>query len=263
MLERGTAWLDTGTFDSLNDASNFIRTIEHRQGLKIGAPEEVAWRQGWLNDDELRERAEPLLKSGYGDYLLELVEPRAPLRPPTCPALAARGRSARCRALQRVVAEHRVRRTRRRPREARLESVGLTTSGTARPPPRPRARSSTRTSRPTRSRARCRRRLRLAPAAPSGSATSLVHVGWPIWSSTTLDRARSRGPPGRSCAGSRRRGRRTARRSGPRGGAPGRRRARPTHPRPWSGRTPTGVSGASSAYGDRRCRRRRSRCSPG
>jgi len=74
VLERGTAWLDTGTFDSLNDASNFIRTIEHRQGLKIGAPEEVAWRQGWLTDDELRERAEPLVKSGYGDYLLQLVD---------------------------------------------------------------------------------------------------------------------------------------------------------------------------------------------
>ena len=73
VLERGTAWLDTGTFDSLNDANNFIQTIEHRQGLKVGAPEEVAWRQGWLTDDELRERAEPLLKSGYGDYLLGLV----------------------------------------------------------------------------------------------------------------------------------------------------------------------------------------------
>jgi glucose-1-phosphate thymidylyltransferase len=76
VLERGTAWLDTGTFDSLNDASNFIRTIEHRQGLKIGAPEEVAWRQGWLSDDELRQRAEPLRKSGYGDYLVGLVDPQ-------------------------------------------------------------------------------------------------------------------------------------------------------------------------------------------
>jgi glucose-1-phosphate thymidylyltransferase len=74
VLERGTAWLDTGTFDSLADAAAFIRTVEHRQGLKIGAPEEVAWRQGWLGDDELRALAEPLRKSGYGDYLLSLLE---------------------------------------------------------------------------------------------------------------------------------------------------------------------------------------------
>jgi glucose-1-phosphate thymidylyltransferase len=73
ILERGTAWLDTGTFDSLTDAANFIRTVEARQGLKIGAPEEIAWRQGWLTDDELRERAEPLVKSGYGEYLLRLL----------------------------------------------------------------------------------------------------------------------------------------------------------------------------------------------
>jgi glucose-1-phosphate thymidylyltransferase len=73
VLERGTAWLDTGTFDSLNDASSFIRTIEARQGLKVGAPEEVAWHQGWLSDEELLERAEPLRKSGYGQYLADLV----------------------------------------------------------------------------------------------------------------------------------------------------------------------------------------------
>jgi glucose-1-phosphate thymidylyltransferase len=74
VLERGTAWLDTGTFDSLLDAGNFIRTVEKRQGLKIGSPEEVAWRQGFLTDDELRQRAEGLTKSGYGSYLLELLE---------------------------------------------------------------------------------------------------------------------------------------------------------------------------------------------
>ncbi len=73
VLERGTAWLDTGTFDSLADATGFIRTVEARQGLKIGAPEEVAWRHGWLSDDDLRERAEPLRKSGYGEYLLGLL----------------------------------------------------------------------------------------------------------------------------------------------------------------------------------------------
>jgi len=74
VLERGTAWLDTGTFESLNDASNFIRTVESRQGLKIGSPEEIGWRQGFLTDEELRSRAEALRKSGYGDYLLSLLD---------------------------------------------------------------------------------------------------------------------------------------------------------------------------------------------
>jgi len=76
VLPRGTAWLDTGTFDSLLDAGNYVATIENREGLKIGAPEEVAWRRGFLSDDGLRERAEPLVKSGYGAYLFDLLGQR-------------------------------------------------------------------------------------------------------------------------------------------------------------------------------------------
>jgi glucose-1-phosphate thymidylyltransferase len=78
VLPRGTAWLDTGTFESLNDASNFVRTLEARQGLKVGSPEEAAWRQGFLSDDELRDRATALAKSGYGTYLLEMLRHTQP-----------------------------------------------------------------------------------------------------------------------------------------------------------------------------------------
>lgn len=73
VLPRGTAWLDTGTFDSLADATNFIRTVQSRQGLSVGCPEEIAWRHGWLSDEQLREIATPLVKSGYGSYLLSLL----------------------------------------------------------------------------------------------------------------------------------------------------------------------------------------------
>jgi glucose-1-phosphate thymidylyltransferase len=74
VLPRGTAWLDTGTFDQMTDAADFVRTMERRTGLKIGVPEEIAWRQGFLTDDELCDRATRLVKSGYGRYLLELLE---------------------------------------------------------------------------------------------------------------------------------------------------------------------------------------------
>lgn len=74
LMGRGMAWLDTGTPDSLHEASSYIRTLEHRQGLKVGCPEEVAWRMGWIDDNQLGLLAEPQKKSGYGTYLLQLLE---------------------------------------------------------------------------------------------------------------------------------------------------------------------------------------------
>ena len=74
LLPRGTAWLDTGTFDSLADATSFVKTVEARQGLKVGCPEEVGCRMGFLSKDDLQYRAENLRKSGYGEYLLSLIE---------------------------------------------------------------------------------------------------------------------------------------------------------------------------------------------
>jgi glucose-1-phosphate thymidylyltransferase len=74
VLDRGTAWLDTGTFNSLMQAAEFVRVIEERQGLRIGSPEEIAWREGFISDAELRVLAEPLVKSGYGEYLLTLLD---------------------------------------------------------------------------------------------------------------------------------------------------------------------------------------------
>jgi len=74
LMGRGMAWLDTGTFDSLHEAGSFIRTLEQRQGLKVGCLEEVAWRQGWIEAAQLERLAQPLLKSGYGQYLLQMLE---------------------------------------------------------------------------------------------------------------------------------------------------------------------------------------------
>jgi glucose-1-phosphate thymidylyltransferase len=73
LMGRGMAWLDTGTPDSLHEAASYIRTLEHRQGLKVGSPEEVAWRMNWIDDAQLERLAQPLKKSGYGSYLLKLL----------------------------------------------------------------------------------------------------------------------------------------------------------------------------------------------
>ena len=73
IMGRGMAWLDTGTYDSLHEAGAYIKTLENRQGLKIGSPEEVAWRKGWINTDQVKKRANQYFKSGYGDYLFRLI----------------------------------------------------------------------------------------------------------------------------------------------------------------------------------------------
>ena len=73
LMGRGFAWLDTGTFDNLLDASRFIQTVEKRQGLKIGCIEEIAYANGWIDQNQLKKLAEPLMKSGYGEYLVGLV----------------------------------------------------------------------------------------------------------------------------------------------------------------------------------------------
>lgn len=79
VLPRGTAWLDTGTFRSLQDAGEFVRVVQDRQGTKVSCLEEIAWRNGWISDEDVEELAQPLLNSGYGYYLLSLIESRNPI----------------------------------------------------------------------------------------------------------------------------------------------------------------------------------------
>ena len=78
IMGRGYAWLDTGTHESLLEASQFIHTLEHRQGLKVACPEEIAWRKGWISDDDLARMAQPLSKNGYGKYLQRLLREKVP-----------------------------------------------------------------------------------------------------------------------------------------------------------------------------------------
>ena len=74
VLGKGTAWLDTGTFNSLHQASEYIKILEQRQGIKIGCPEEIAWNMKWIDDKKLLNLIKPLLKSGYGEYLFSLIK---------------------------------------------------------------------------------------------------------------------------------------------------------------------------------------------
>jgi glucose-1-phosphate thymidylyltransferase len=87
VLDRGTAWLDTGTFESMMQASEYVRVIEDRQGFKIGCIEEIAWRAGWIDDAKILELAAPLAKSGYGEYLVRIARPDAgaPIKSETAP----------------------------------------------------------------------------------------------------------------------------------------------------------------------------------
>jgi len=94
LLGRGTAWIDTGTHESLLKAGNFIEVIESRQGMKVACPEEIAWRMGWISDEDLAALADPLLKSGYGTYLLRLLDGRFSGRRETPAAASQTARSA-------------------------------------------------------------------------------------------------------------------------------------------------------------------------